>query len=293
MLIFFGHRSARIESRKVNANTSCEHCQSENSFVASIYGNYFHIFWIPLVSTGKAFVVECSHCKKTYHLQDLSSENQAAIQKSLHENPPKKARWLNLGCFVLVAAALLFACLVIYAIIFKNVRENSGDYDDDYSYESVIVDDDNNLDENVEDVYIDKEPAWLKKVYKDILKAPYSPTIEDEPISYDFRACLDPDALKLMDDETTYFYRIHENKILMLIEAAKFSTLTNKEKETVYIKIDNCLDKILKDENYKRYIGIYQGREFKMQKSPKGIVKDSTAKSSELLKEFYDDLNRF
>ena len=61
-----------------------------------------------------------------------------------------------------------------------------------------------------------------------------------------------------------------------------------QKKNAFYKKIDYCLDIILKDENYKRFIGVYDQHELKMQKTPKGMVKDSTAKSSELLKEFYD-----
>lgn len=287
MLIFFGLRSARIESRKVNANTSCEHCQSQNSFVASIYGNYFHVFWIPVISTGKAIVVECAHCKKTYNLQDLSPENQLAIQNSFVKNPPKKARWLNMGCFVILAFIAFLVCTVIYAIIYSSLyKENVDDYDDsDYQYEEV-----NRDYNNIEEDYVVEapKPKWIRALKKDILKAELYPSHENEPISYALFKCLDPDAIKLGKEDVGYFYKIKDDKILILLEAWNLSKLSEKEKELVYSKVDNCLDDILKGEDYKRYIGVYDEGELKMQKSPRGVVKDSTAKNSELLKEFYE-----
>ncbi|WP_299114942.1 zinc-ribbon domain-containing protein [uncultured Winogradskyella sp.] len=290
MLIFFGLRSARIESRKINASTSCQHCQSENSFVASIYGNYFHIFWIPVFSTGKAIVVECSHCKKTYHLQDLSSENQLVIQNSFAENPPKKAQWLNLGCFVILAFILFIVCAVIYAKIVSGFDDDYDEgFDDDYPYEEVNSDYKSN--DDIEDYVIEApKPAWFRVLKKDILKSELYPTEEFEPISYALFKCLDPDTIKLGKEDVGYFYRIEDDKILILLEVWNYKELNDTEKAIVYSKIDRCLDDILKEENYERYVGIYYEGELKMQKSPNGMVKDSTAKDAELLKEFYDEL---
>ncbi|MCT4629339.1 hypothetical protein [Winogradskyella sp.] len=287
MIVFFGLRSARIESRKVNANTTCEHCNNENTFIASLYGNYFHVFWIPIVSTGKAIVVECAHCKKTYHLQDLSSENQMAIQNVFVENPPKKARWLNLGCFVLVAVTILFVCLTIYGIIYAKTYEDSYN---DYDYQQDETMGESSEDSN-SDYYYEPEipkPRWVKALKKDLLNSELYPTEENEPISYALYQCLDPETLKLGKEDVGYFYRIKGDKILILLEAWNLRKLSDKEKNKVYSKIDICLDDILKNDNYKRYIGVYDEDELKMQKTPKGMVKDSTAKTSELLKEFYD-----
>lgn len=287
MIVFFGLRSARIESRKVNANTTCEHCNSENSFVASVYGNYFHIFWIPVFSTGKAIVVECNHCKKTYHLQDLSPDNQKAIQNSFVENPPKKARWLNLGCFVILAFVIFIICMVIYAKIYSSFNDDyDEDYDTDYpAYEETKTED---ATDDYEYVIEAPDPTWIKALKKDLLESELYPTKETEPISYALQQCLDTEALKLGKEDVGYYYRIEDDEILILLQPWNLSKLTDQEKNVFYKKVDNCLDNVLKNENYKRYIGVYDQYELKMQKTPKGMVKDSTAKSSELLKEFYD-----
>ena len=289
MIIFFGLRSARIESRKVNANTFCAHCQSENSFVTSIYGNYFHVFWIPVISTGKAIVVECAHCKKTYHLQDLSPENQSAIQNAFAENPPKKARWLNIGCFVILAVIVFLICAVIYAKIYSSLYEEPvDDYDSEYQFEEVNTDYNSNYDRD--DYVIEApKPPWLKALKRDLLNnAELYPTEENEPVSYALFQCLDPEAIKLGKEDVGYLYKIQDDKILILLEVWNYNKLNEKEKDVIYSKIDHCLDDVLKDENYERYVGIYYEGELKMQKSPKGMVKDSIAENSELLKVFYE-----
>ena len=287
MIVFFGLRSARIESRKLDANTTCEHCNSENSFIASVYGNYFHVFWIPIFSTGKAILVECNHCKKTYHLQDLSPDNQKAIQNSFIENPQKKARWLNLGCFVILAFVILIVCMVIYAKIYSSFNDDNNEiYDTDYpTYEDTKT---NDAKDNYEYVIETPNPIWIKSLKKDLLESELYPTKETVPISYELQQCLDTEALKLGKEDVGYYYRVKDDEILILLQPWNLSKLNEKEKNAFYKKIDYCLDIILKDENYKRFIGVYDQHELKMQKTPKGMVKDSTAKSSELLKEFYD-----
>lgn len=289
MIVFFGLRSARIESRKLDANTTCEHCNSENSFIASVYGNYFHVFWIPIFSTGKAIVVECNHCKKTYHLKDLSPDNQKAVQNSFNENPPKKAKWLNLGCFVILGFVFLFICLAVYSIILSSFNDDYEDnYDTDYpTYEESKIDGEKNDDEYVIE---NPDPKWIKTLKKDLLESELYPNKEEEPVSYALQQCLDTETLGLGEDDIGYYYKVNDDEVLILLQPWNLSKLNEKEKNAFYKKIDHCLDIILKDENYKRFIGVYDQHELKMQKTPKGMVKDSTAKSSELLKDFYNKI---
>lgn len=280
MLIFFGTRSTKIQSQKVKGHTECPYCNTQNSFIATTFGTYFHIFWIPIITLGRRTVVECSHCKKTYDEKELSVSAKTALDRSLQENPPKKALWHCLGCFVILGAVGLFILLLIYAIIFKEVREDDfKSYEDDFNYEEVVND----------STYIKEvntSPKWDYQLRKDILNTDYSPNIESDKYSYALKSCMDEPSLELNEATTGYLSKISGTDFLIFVEAGELRTLSAKQKDKIYEKINTCLDEILGGNAYQRYIGVFSNQKFYMVSTPDGIFKDKEADKEKLM-DFY------
>lgn len=280
MLIFFGTRSSKIHSNRITSNTECPHCNSQNSFIYSVYGTYFHIFWIPMFRLGRRTIVECSHCKKTYGEEELSESVRIALNKTLLEAPQKKAYWHCAGCFIILGAIGLFVLLLIYALIFKTVKEDDFDTYDDYYDNEEIIRENTNTYEN------DHSYDWKYQLKKNMLDTDYSPDITKDKYSYSLKLCLDAPSVGLEESTTGYFTHISENKIIILVEAEKIDVLSINQKNKVYEKINNCLDNILEDENHQRYIGVFNNKTFSILITPDGVFKDKDAEKEKLQK-FY------
>ncbi|MGS2727104.1 zinc-ribbon domain-containing protein [Psychroserpens sp. BH13MA-6] len=281
MLIFFGTRSSRIQSQKVTSHTVCPHCESQNSFIATIFGTYFHIFWIPMFTLGKRTIVECSHCKKTYDEKELPESIRTALHKSLQDQPPKKAYWHCSGCFIILGASGLFLLLLIYALIFKAVKEDDFVSDDSpYDYEEVYTKDQTNYKTTNAETH-----AYQLK--KDMLNTDYSPNIEKDKYSFALKLCLDAPSFGLDESTTGYFSKVSENKLLILVEIEELDVLTEPEKNKIYSKLNMCVDDILGGNTYQTYIGTFKNKTFTMLQTPEGVFKDDQA-INELLLPFYD-----
>ena len=284
MLIFFGTRSTKIQSQRVTGHTECPYCNSQNSFIATTFGTYFHIFWIPIITLGRRTVVECSHCKKTYDEKELPVNVKTALDRSLQEHPPKKALWHCLGCFVILGAIGLFLILLIYAIIFKAVKEDEFEtYEDDFNYEEVVRDSTYTLE-------ADNSPEWDYQLRKDLLNTDYSPNIESDKYSYALKSCMDEPSLELNEATTGYLSKISGTNFLIFVEAGELRNLSAKQKDKIYETINTCLDEILGGIEYQRYIGVFSSQKFYMVSTPDGFFKDEEA-DKEKLKDFYKTKN--
>jgi len=270
MLIFFGFRSTKIGQQNISGQTVCPHCESQNSFIATVFGTYFHIFWIPIISTGKTITVECSHCKKTYNKKDLPSELKNAVSRTVERSKIPKTIWHNLGCFIILGIVGLMFITTVIALVVNGLKDEEAIIEKAKEEDKVIV-----------------ENSWRKYLNNDMYKADYFPNIETDPISYALKQCLDPTSINLDTENTSFRTRVNDKKILIIVESRSIDSLSSNQREVVYNKIDTCLDQILRHEAYDRYIGVCKSNYLHMQKSPTDTVKDSTANTAELLKEFY------
>ncbi len=60
MFIFFGTRSSHLKSTSLTA--SCSVCHTTGPHTVSIFGEYAHVFWIPVLPLSKPALVRCEHC---------------------------------------------------------------------------------------------------------------------------------------------------------------------------------------------------------------------------------------
>ncbi|TPN88946.1 zinc-ribbon domain-containing protein [Aquimarina algicola] len=110
MFIFFGTRASLIKSKQIQGNFECSYCQN-NTFNVSIYGRYFHVFWIPIFPLYKSTYLECTHCKKTYNLYETPENFREQLKKDNETAPPKRPLWHSFGglVFLLIVTIIILS----------------------------------------------------------------------------------------------------------------------------------------------------------------------------------------
>lgn len=230
MLIFFGTRATKIDSLKMQ-NCSCPNCNSENALVATKYGRYFHVFFLPIFPTSLRTIVECRHCYKTYDgtsfekaLADGSNEKIELIEK-------KRPLWHSCGCLLIVlfmAASLVTTCT---GYLF-NKDEIDKDLDNP-----------------------------LKKMYEaDFAKMTTHPNCEVDSVS-----CAVKDYFKMiMTDELEqekfeYFSKVEGSKVLILLKIDDMKKIEPSERMQIVGFAKDAAQQLKNMEDKQYYIGV-EGR---------------------------------
>lgn len=112
MFKFFGTKSSKVGSVNL-VNSNCPNCNSQSTLKATKYGNYFHVFFLPILPTSQNVLVECSHCHKKF--ENVGPETFGLIgdveRKELIQM--KKPKWHGCGCvliFLLSIFSLVSTC---------------------------------------------------------------------------------------------------------------------------------------------------------------------------------------
>ena len=119
MLIFFGTRSSKIDSKQLHDNTECPYCKSQNSLVVTTFSRYFHIFWIPFLPLSKTRILECNHCKKSYNEYNIPLDIKYKLNNENKLKPPKTPLRHGCGCLVIIAIIIVNIIIGIIGSIFN------------------------------------------------------------------------------------------------------------------------------------------------------------------------------
>jgi len=90
----------------------CPNCNKENTLVASKYGSYFHVFFIPFFPTRKFIDIDCYHCGKKFDGKFIPNDIREAMHRNSYFTAKKRPVWHSCGCFgllLLTAVVLLFS----------------------------------------------------------------------------------------------------------------------------------------------------------------------------------------
>lgn len=263
MFIFFGTRTSVIKTKPVNGNTECPYCQNLNTFVASTFGKYFHVFWIPLFPLSKTTVLECRHCKKSYAEHELPEDLKLALLKSNELDPPKRPLWHGCGCLIVAAVLLLIGVLSIGSALFWMADKKTG--------------------EKVGQA-LDTRSAVL---HKDIEKATRHPDSKIDSISYRIKGCMDQSIDGIDTEEIKYFSKIKGNKLLVLLKAANLGNTEESSRKELVFAVEDCLAGFLNTDDYQIYIGVDGKWNLLLVKTPGGESLGGRFAKSSLLLPFY------
>jgi zinc-ribbon family len=85
-MILYGTNSSNLKNGVIR-NVTCPHCTTDSSMNYTIFGKYFHIYWIPFFPIGKVNIAECNGCKATYDLKDLDQTIKNKFKVEQDRNP--------------------------------------------------------------------------------------------------------------------------------------------------------------------------------------------------------------
>lgn len=136
MLIFFGIKK-NLLTRTPLEGCTCPNCDNQ-TLIASKYGSYFHVFFVPFFPTAKFIEVGCYHCNRTYDAKYVSSDIQQAIFTKTFFYNKKRPLWHSLGCMAVLAFILLFVVIMICGITYQlsNPEKKKAVTHDDVAYKA-------------------------------------------------------------------------------------------------------------------------------------------------------------
>ncbi len=229
MLFFFGSRNSKISERKIR-KTSCPNCQTQDSFVVTTFGKYFHFFWIPIIPLFKTHVAECSHCKKTYSKFEFTSEMNAALKKENQLNPIKRPLWHGCGCIILVVFFSIMLTISFYGVYMRANNPDATTVEKDARKELLAND-------------LDKLSSILQR--------------DKDSITIALKHCVDYDIESGIDtSKIEYFSSLKEDKILVLLRIKDLKNITATQRKVIIDIVEDCLTDIPYLNAKEQYIGV-------------------------------------
>jgi len=259
MLFFFGTRATKVAQRQVKSNTTCPYCESQNSFVATTYGRYFHLFWIPIFPLLKSTILECSHCKKSYAEDELPEQVKTALQKENELNPARRPIWHSCGCLIIVG-------IIIFSILSSIVG---------YLFNKDEIDDTLNDDRRTQ-------------LYEDIRKATSNPSVETDSISSFIQTCIALSIDGIDTDKIGYYTKTNEDKLLLVMKVKDMKSIEKSSRKQLVFASEECLDAILYDEDFEYYIIVEGNWNTLMVKTPYDSDLGGKFADADLALPFYD-----
>ncbi|WP_108869101.1 zinc-ribbon domain-containing protein [Aquimarina aquimarini] len=259
MFLYFGTRSSRLKERKLQGNTTCPNCEIHNSFIATTFGKYFHVFWIPLFPLFKTTILECSHCKKSYHQKEIPVNINRVLLKDNQLNPVKTPLWQWSGSLILI---VLFLFTFIPAVIYLFTYERKTDPRE-----------------------IDPRKELLNY---DIDKTSSTPTLETDSISFYLKPCVSSSLEGINMDGIKYYSKIEKNKLLVLLKATNMRKIETSSRKELLFAVEDCLLDFGLLETYDCYIGVDGLWSMLLVKTPNGSSLSGKYADTSLLYRFYD-----
>lgn len=232
-MIIFGSRGSKIADLTING-TTCSHCGQQDTQKVSVFGRYFHIFWIPILPIGKKVFSECTHCKKTIEENDFSPELKQQYQALAAQ--VKRPIWHSLGCLGVASIIGINIILGIIAMIW-GVNQKT-----------------------------DARDTLLRA---DLKKMTTSPSFEADSVSFKLKQTFDKlDASMLDPSAFEYYSTVENNKLLVLVKVPDLKKVAQEKRVHLTNIVEKLLDRQAGLAGKERYIGVHGTLNMMMVKTP-------------------------
>jgi hypothetical protein len=125
MLFLFGIKR-HLLARTPLEGCSCPNCNNQNTLLASKFGGYFHVFFVPFFPTGQSIDLDCYHCGKKFDGKYIPPDIRDAMQRNLPFYTKKRPLWHSLGCLFTLCIIIIIMISGVYALVFGKSK-SSGD----------------------------------------------------------------------------------------------------------------------------------------------------------------------
>lgn len=95
-MIFFGRKATKIGELNIS-HAKCPHCENTDTQHVTVFGKYFHIYWIPFFPIGKEAVAECTHCMRTISQKEFPQNLKNRYEQSRDQIKRPVWHWAGLG----------------------------------------------------------------------------------------------------------------------------------------------------------------------------------------------------
>ncbi len=232
-MIIFGSRGSKIGDLNIKG-TTCSHCGQQDTQHISVFGRYFHVFWIPILAIGKKVYAECTHCKKT--IEENAFPPELKQQYQAQSAQVKRPIWHSLGCLGVAAIIGINIVLGIIAMIW-GVNQKT-----------------------------DTRDTLLRA---DLKKMIASPTFEADSVSFKLKQTFDKlDASTLNPSTFEYYTTVENNKILVLLKVPDLKKVPQEKRVHLTNIVEKLLDKQAGLAGKERYIGVHGTLNMMMIKTP-------------------------
>ncbi len=252
-MIIFGTRSSTLGTIAIKG-TPCSHCGDNGSKRITVFGKYFHVFWIPTFPFGKSSVMECTHCLKTIAQRDYTTEQRIQYQNAKGSIKTPIWHWAGL---------LLIAALIAFSIIagtFASASTTTKETD-----------------------------PRAQLLTADMNKLATHPTLQSDSISYAIKQMIDNKIVSEMKpEEFKYFSHIQDNKLILLIKIRKLKKVDKEYRPEFIEMIEEYFDSKPSLDTIETYIGLHGKYNMMVIKNPTALY-NSRFVSDRHLYDFYGD----
>lgn len=239
MLFFFGTRASRIKQTQLTGNTSCPYCEQQNTFIATTFGRYFHIFWIPFIPISKTTILECSHCKKSYTENEVPASIKTSLQRDEELNPTKRPIWHGCGCLLIVAIIFIVIITSVMGYLFNKDEIDASLHDTRREY-----------------------------LERDINNTTAYPERAKDSIAILLKSCIDLSIEGIDTDEIRYLSRINDTKLLIILKVSDMKNIAASSRKELVYAAEECLEYIDTGEANEIYIAVDGNYNMLMVKTP-------------------------
>lgn len=105
-MLLFGRKSKEIKTGHIKLVT-CPYCYQETSMTYTVFGKYFHLYFVPMFPYKKVTTAECDSCHTTFEWKHLPETIYRKILKDKETYPAKNPVWMFSGLFALAGLSAL------------------------------------------------------------------------------------------------------------------------------------------------------------------------------------------
>lgn len=259
MFIFYGSRASKLKSTYSLDRSICPYCESKGTLNVSSYGRYAHVFFIPLFPLSKKKIIECSHCKTSYHPKDLSPETQEEILRTETSYPSKRPIWHGCGCLLIIG-------IIITASIASWLNPKEKRYENSES------------------------DVFQQQFESDLDKVRVNPEYEQDSCAHVLAQCFDFALVDEMNREKIAFMtRRNGTKMLVLVKMDEIKEIKRSQRKEVLNLVKECLSTIDELNDVGLYIGVYGKYSMMVACTPYERDDLGIIASDDILFPFYED----
>jgi len=246
--MIYGLRASNMGSLKVRGS-NCGYCKNSNSHFITVFGAYFHIFWLPIFPLWKKTTAECTHCRRTLNSSEYDNKLIHLSGKVISRVKRPFWHWSGLMFFGFL--------ILLVSFIPRSSKEN-----------------------------LDGRYQLLQRDVSLMVK---NPSLENDSIAFKLKNLYESYNFSGVNiNKFEYRTQSHDNKVLVLVKIPDIKYIKKSDRYTFIEIIESLIESDSYFENKEVYIGIHGWFSMMLIQTP-NVYKNGRLISEEPLYEYYEN----